>query len=197
MSFRDIGTILDKARKDKEASKEQTEKQSLSTQAYRLFSEGKTPTQVAIALNIRQPEVTELQNEYWKLNQLYSLSQIYQETGGNLYFFLGLYKQAKAAGMNTQNIINLLKIANNDIPSVEYRYQQLTREAASLEARNRNAARILQQLTTVISETQNTLDYSTSLCKQQRSEMDRLYLKKTQLEELVECFKSSNEDYED
>jgi len=33
MSFREIGTILDKARKDKEASKEQIEKQSLSTQA--------------------------------------------------------------------------------------------------------------------------------------------------------------------
>ena len=35
MSFREIGTILDKARKQKEASKEQTEKQSLSTQAYK------------------------------------------------------------------------------------------------------------------------------------------------------------------
>ena len=37
MSFTEISTILDKARKDKEASKEQTEKQPLSTQAYRLF----------------------------------------------------------------------------------------------------------------------------------------------------------------
>ena len=37
MSFTEISTILDKARKDKEASKEQTEKQSLSTQAYKSF----------------------------------------------------------------------------------------------------------------------------------------------------------------
>ena len=64
MNFRDIGAILDKARKEKETSKEQTEKQSLSTQAYKLFLEGKSPAQVAIALNIRQPGVTELQNEY-------------------------------------------------------------------------------------------------------------------------------------
>jgi hypothetical protein len=39
MSFREIGTILDKARggEEKEATKEQTEKQSLSTQAYKSF----------------------------------------------------------------------------------------------------------------------------------------------------------------
>src|SRR5215207_421297 len=195
ISFREIGTILDKARKEKEESKEQTEKQSLSTQAYKLFSEGKTPTQVAIALNIRQPEVTELQNEYWKLNQLYILNQIYQETRGNLHFFLELYRQSNAASMNVQNVINLLRIANNDISSVEYRCQQLRKEAASLEARNRNAARTLQQLSDMISETQKTLDHYSLLCKQQRSQIDKLYLKKTQLEEFIECFKSNNKYY--
>ncbi|HKG87014.1 MAG TPA: hypothetical protein VKA95_01705 [Nitrososphaeraceae archaeon] len=97
--------------------------------------------------------------------------------------------------MNLQNIINLLKIANNNIPSVGYRYQRLTREAASLEVRNRNAARTLQQLSDVISETQNTFDHYSLVCKQQRLEMDKLYLKKTKLEELVEYFKINNEEY--
>src|SRR5215211_9121314 len=195
MSFREIGTILDKARKEKEASKEQTEKQSLSTQAYKLFSEGKTPTQVAIALNKQQPEVTELQNEYWKLNQLYILNQICQETRGNLYSFLELYRQMKAAGMYIDSVINLLRVANNDIPSVEHRCQELRKDAASLNAGNRNAARTLRQLTEVISETQDTSDHYSLVCKQQKSEMDRLYLQKTQLEELVEDFKINNEGY--
>jgi chromosome segregation ATPase len=97
--------------------------------------------------------------------------------------------------MNIDNIINLLKIANNDIPSVEYRYQQLRKETASLEAHNRNAARTLLQLAKEISETQNILDHYSSVCKQQKSEMDELYLKKTQLEELVEDFKINNEGY--
>jgi hypothetical protein len=82
------------------------------------FQKIRLDTQVAIALNIRQPEVTKFQNEYWKLNQLYSLSQIHQETGDNLYSFLELYRRSKAAaaaGMNIDRIINLLKIANNDI----------------------------------------------------------------------------------
>ena len=57
MSFRDIGAILNKAMGEKEGSKEQADKVTKSTQAYKIFSEGKTPVQVAIALNIREPEV--------------------------------------------------------------------------------------------------------------------------------------------
>jgi DNA-binding CsgD family transcriptional regulator len=57
MSFRDIGAILNKAKEEKETSKEQAEKVSQSTQAYKLFSEGKSPVQVAIALNLQEPEV--------------------------------------------------------------------------------------------------------------------------------------------
>ena len=43
MSFRDIGAILNKAMGEKEASKEQADKVTKSTQAYKIFSEGKTP----------------------------------------------------------------------------------------------------------------------------------------------------------
>jgi hypothetical protein len=195
MSFREIGTILGKARKDKEAIKEQTEKQSLSTQAYRLFSEGNTPTQIAIALNIRQPEVTELQNEYWKLNQLYDLDQVYKETKGNFSSLVDLYRQMKTAGMNIAHVIRLLSMANNDICSIEYQCQELRREAGSSEFRNRDAARTLEELSHVISETQNTLNHYESLCKQQRAEMDKLFHQKTQLEEFIEHFKNSKAEY--
>ncbi|HEY6164219.1 MAG TPA: hypothetical protein VIW25_04875, partial [Nitrososphaeraceae archaeon] len=48
MSFRDIGRIIDKKEKEKEAREGQSRHGLLSTQAYKLFSEGKTPVQVAI-----------------------------------------------------------------------------------------------------------------------------------------------------
>jgi DNA-binding CsgD family transcriptional regulator len=54
MSFRDIGVILNKAMEEKETSKVLAEKMSQSTQAYKLFSEGKSPVQVAIALSIQE-----------------------------------------------------------------------------------------------------------------------------------------------
>jgi hypothetical protein len=198
-TFREIQKIVRKSPCDISAvlNKVEPERSSLSisSQAYRLFSEGKSPNQVAITLNIREPEATQFHREYWRLNQLYELDQFYEETKGNFSSFLELYRQMKAAGINVTHVIRLLKVANNNIPSVEYRYQQLTREAASLVGRNRNAARTLQQLTAVISETQNTLDHYSSLCKQERSEMDTLYQKKIQLEEFVECFKSNNKSY--
>ena len=66
MSFRDIGFIIDKKEKEKEAIEGQSQQGILSTQAYKLFSEGKTPEEVAIALNLRQTQVTEFYTEHWR-----------------------------------------------------------------------------------------------------------------------------------
>jgi hypothetical protein len=56
LSFRDIGAIKKKAEEEKEAKQGQARQTMLSTQAYNLFLQGKAPVQVAIALNIREPE---------------------------------------------------------------------------------------------------------------------------------------------
>ena len=72
ISPRDIGVILNKAVQGKgegeeeqdnvDAKKNQNHEQqpqlSLSTQAYKLFSDRKTPLEVAIALNLRELEAT-------------------------------------------------------------------------------------------------------------------------------------------
>jgi hypothetical protein len=73
MSFRDIGAILNKAVEEKtEGSKVQQQEQeqqlSLSAQAYKLFSERKTPLEVTIALNLSESDATKFYREYWKLN---------------------------------------------------------------------------------------------------------------------------------
>jgi hypothetical protein len=78
MSFRDIGAILNKAVGEKtEGSKEVIKQQdnndidknqqqhpSLSTQAYKHFSNGKTPLEVAIALNLGESEATKFYKEH-------------------------------------------------------------------------------------------------------------------------------------
>jgi cytidylate kinase len=64
MSFRNIGSILNKVQERKEQQQDmddnvsdknhqQEQHLSLSTQAYKLFSEGKAPIEVAVALNQR------------------------------------------------------------------------------------------------------------------------------------------------
>ena len=45
----------------------QTQRTSTFSQAYHLFSEGKTPLDVAIELNLKEREVTKHYREYWKL----------------------------------------------------------------------------------------------------------------------------------
>jgi hypothetical protein len=64
MSFRDIGRIIDREEKEKEAKEGQVQQMYLSTHAYKLFSDGKTPEEVAIALNLRQRQVTEFYTEH-------------------------------------------------------------------------------------------------------------------------------------
>ena len=63
MSFRDIGRIVDKEEKEKEAKKKHEQQTLASTPTYSLFLQGKTPVQVAIALNIREPEATQYYKE--------------------------------------------------------------------------------------------------------------------------------------
>lgn len=48
-----------------------------SARAYKLFSEGRSPLQVSIALNLRAPEVKTLYREFWELRKMHSLILIH------------------------------------------------------------------------------------------------------------------------
>jgi hypothetical protein len=66
MSLRDIGEIVNRAKQEKERQ----EHKSLSVQAYELFSKGKKPLGVAIALNIGQIPAIQYYTEYLRLVQI-------------------------------------------------------------------------------------------------------------------------------
>src|SRR5437016_2119177 len=89
MSFTDIGKFLKDADKEKEAEQQRTRQEYLSSRAYKLFSEGKSPVQVAIDLNIRASEAIVFQREY----------QIYEEIKGDTRHLVNLWKSVKAAAM--------------------------------------------------------------------------------------------------
>src|SRR5919112_6214038 len=102
MSFRDIGVILNKTLEEKtEGIKEEQQEQhlSLSTRAYKLFCEGKTPIKVAIELNLTESEATKFYREYWKLKQLQNLNMVYEEIKDDIEPFVKLFKLAKAKGL--------------------------------------------------------------------------------------------------
>jgi transposase len=137
ISPRDIGVILNKAVEEKktegskgeeqdnidsEKNQEQQRHLSLAPQAYKLFSDRKTPLEVAIELNLGESEATKFYREYWRLKQLHNLNMVYEEVKGDIEPFLRLYRLSKAAGMSARHVTNLLKIANTDLPDIQRRY---------------------------------------------------------------------------
>ena len=96
--------------------------------------------------------------------------------------------------MSTQDVVNLLTVANNELPSVEYRCEKLKREA-SLKAGNQNSARTLQELSYLISTTRNTLDQYELSCKQRRLEMDNTNKEYTMIKAFVKDLRDNNEEY--
>jgi hypothetical protein len=132
---RDIGNILKKASGEKEET--QDRKQSFlspSTQAYQLFSEGKTLIEVAIALDLGESETTKYYEEYLNLKQMHELRIVYNEIGPDIMHFLELYKLSKDAHMKPEHVVNLLQVSNRYLPLVQQKYRKLMKETDSLES---------------------------------------------------------------
>jgi hypothetical protein len=135
MSFRDIGAILKKASGEIE-EKQEKEKPSLSpsAQAYRLYSEGKTPLEVAIALDLSESETTRFYEEYLNLRQLHDLQMVYEELGGDILHFLKLCKLSKDAHMEPEHVVTLLQMSNEYLPLLERKHKRLSKEIDYLES---------------------------------------------------------------
>jgi predicted transcriptional regulator len=120
ISPRDIRVILNKVIEQKSeawkeednigAEKNQQQKLSLYTEAYKLFSKGKTPLEVSIELNLRESEATKFCRDYWKLKELHNLNMVYEEIKDDTASFLKLYKSAKAKGMDVQQVVDILQL---------------------------------------------------------------------------------------
>jgi hypothetical protein len=122
MSFGEIGKILKKFKKEAEIERghndegeiDNNEPKSKESQAFKLFSEGKTPVQVGIALDIAADEVRAIYRDFCGLSNMHQLVEIYDEIEDYLPSLLGLHRIVKSRGMGEQEIVNVLKLANNN-----------------------------------------------------------------------------------
>jgi hypothetical protein len=210
ISPRDIGVILNKVIEEKKTkgleeeqdninsknhNQENEQRLSLSAQAYKLFSDRKTPLEVAIALNLRESEATKYYKEYWKLKQQHNLNVVYEELKGDIDPFLRLYRLSKAKGMGVQQVVNLLEIANTDLPDIQCRYERIKREVNTLEFNKQQSHRTMAYFNNQIETQRNALTSYRISCIRQRRKIEKLYNEKARLEALVTGFKNNNEDY--
>ncbi|MGA9169130.1 MAG: hypothetical protein WBZ20_03170 [Nitrososphaeraceae archaeon] len=139
MSLRDIGIILKKGQinhgvvtimGDGNNSNSNNNKPAIekATQAYKLFSQGKKPLEVAIELGLREKQVNSLFREFWKLKRQYRLYQIYPEIEHCLPSFLKLHRVLKGKGLNPDNVewfVNAMENGTIQLPELQGQYQNL------------------------------------------------------------------------
>jgi hypothetical protein len=208
MSFRDIGSVLKKEEKEKERQKKHLENNvnttdsdstqlgiSLSTQAYKLFSQGKTPIEVAIELDLREAEVTKYYKEHWKLKQLYNLNLIYEDIRDDILPIVKLYRRIKVSGIKVEEAVNLIRMANYDLPGIEQKYQRIKKEVNSLELRKSKEYRTLQNIQDQISVANRMLKSLSVSCQEVEAKVDKLQWKIIRLKRVVKLFKDNDEEY--
>ena len=201
MSFRDIGAILKKASAEENENGQTTDKMeqhpalSVSAQSYKLFSEGKTPIDVAVSLNLTQPEVTHFYREYWDLMKLQCLNKIYDDLGEDIGAFLKLYALCNSAGYDKKQVVELLKMADDNLQGFEYRYKLLKEEADSLENKKfllQKSIKNLEEENGVLKKIQNSYRL---MSNRESEKLSFIQKSREKLEALVSRFEYDNEEY--
>ncbi|MGB6531904.1 MAG: hypothetical protein WBF33_27680 [Candidatus Nitrosopolaris sp.] len=161
MSFRDIGAIIKKAKLEVEHERGYTtveEPKSPESKAFKMFSEGKSPIEVAIALDEPGDRVRYMYREYWELTGRYRLAQIYDEARYDLPSLLRLHKIVQGIGMNEQDIKNVLDIAkHNELQNLQWKVEYLRNEIAMLELEKTKASNHILKLNRTIDQLQGNL----------------------------------------
>ena len=182
MSIRDISTIL----KEEEARRQKHKQQEISSKAYKLFSEGKRPVEVAIVLSLREPEITKMYSEHWRLRGLYKLNSIYKEMNGKLGPFLKLYRQLiKGRVMTIDQIVNVVEIAIHKLPYMESLYEQAKDQAEKMQQTVQRLANDIRALELKISTLDKTALSCELECKRTEQRVQELAIRKDRLEKLI------------
>ncbi|MFZ0513543.1 MAG: hypothetical protein WAM14_18195 [Candidatus Nitrosopolaris sp.] len=165
MSFRDIGAIIKKVKVRVERESGETEEEfdnirskSKESQAFKLFSEGKTPVEVVIALDLPADNVRAIYREYWECKRMFSLARIYDEAKYDLHDLLRLHKVVKNLGMEERDIIKVFELAKqNQLQRLLGKVEYLTNEIFILELQKTKSTNDLLNLNRMIDQFQSSL----------------------------------------
>src|SRR5215831_11519601 len=164
MSFRDIGIITKKVKLETGGESgslvedDDIKSKSKTTQAFKLFSEFKSPVDVIIALDLPANQVRALYQEYLELEGFYRLAQIYEEAKYDLDDLLRLHRIAKLLGLEKHDIITAFElIKHNQLETMQWKAGYLRSEITRLEWEKRKSRYHLFDLERRINESEETL----------------------------------------
>ena len=90
---------------------------------------------------------------------------VYDEIKDDIAYFVKLYSLSKAVGKSAEDVVNLLNIANNDLPAIEDRYRKLQRNVNDLESKSLDSGITMEELKSQIQNV-NQMLYSCHLSSQ-------------------------------
>jgi hypothetical protein len=182
MNFGNIGKIIRQFKKEAGRERGHTDEQEIDknepkskeSQAFKLFSEGKT------ALDIPADEVHAIYREYLELNSMYEVLQIYDQIRYSgkysLPSFLRLQRIVNELGMGEQQIIKVLELANhNQLQYLQDKVEYLSNEVKMLDEEKANCSKHLLLLNKRRDEYMESMyTYESSLAqKREKMAMDK------------------------
>ena len=96
----------------------------------------------------------------------------------DITYFLKLYRLSRAAGMDVQQVVDTLAIANNDLSAIEEKFNRLREDVDILQSQKHTCKRNLCQLTNQIATTSRLLNSLHISCETERREIKNLFNEK-------------------
>src|ERR671919_1247474 len=123
------------------------ESTSISSRAFELYVQQKTPIEVAITLNLEAKEAIRYHQEYFMLLGLTEFTKLYIQIKDNndTWAFVNLVRLVQNSGISDTEVVELLKVANGHLPRIRLEYDRVKSELNSWKAELNNIARTYQQ----------------------------------------------------
>ena len=179
MSPNQIREIIKRHEEKNDAIANKKKMLSLSSQAYKLFSEGKTNVQVAIKLDLPQEQITQFHLEYCRLQNQDELESLYKLAKGKVSVLWKIYKELMiirrmsieevASVMNTDHIYHLARL-----------FKELVRKGGmSIE----EVAAVVDINLNVLPEMKEELDQTCKAIAKKQLDLDMIKVRISSLEE--------------
>lgn len=112
----------------------------------------------------RYQPANEYYKEYWNLNGMYHLNQIYEEIRYDIWSVIELHRRTKTEGLSPQQVSRILRTTI----TLERKNRDLEGEQARLEVGNEQSAKTFQQNTDFIQKNHKTMEENFSANKKVR-----------------------------
>jgi predicted nucleic acid-binding Zn-ribbon protein len=160
-----------------------------ATKAYKLYDERKKPVEVAIELGLSEKEATRYYKEYWRLNHLYKLYQVYIEVEHSLPSFLKLHKALKKRGLNPNNVewfADAIETGAIKIPEIQKQYAKIKDDIEAIDYKKTMAKYQLDEMN-------NQITYLNKISYNKRNEIAYLKIGVQELEGYVHGLNNHNQ----